>query len=398
MDNGMDELTQEQIDELRRAFDKGHRDLTWAPPEGFEPSEGYAEGGYTTGTVEGTVDAGELIVPLDADIKTLRRLASMDKEQILQEQDRSRAVIIGAGRRNGKELEFQIAQLAHAAGITVAELDDALRRVGELVAQAAAAAAEMLNAMIQTINDVYAPGLAEAWEEIQEMMEEYADADEPEEPDRHDGAVKVLVTWLLPVPTIYELYGQGVDHGGPGPSRLTLTRVTDDGLRRAETGQIRKGEKHDDHFSEHSAGPDRLRAVPGHGRRKGRRPPEEHHPGLRGYPGGDRSDQFRGVTKMKQKKGYKLVEPEDLDAAVGWAKAMRPEDPTNAEQVAQIMLLKDVLVTGLTYARVVAANMGGLPCFAEDQTQEQRQRAIMEAAKMARRPDGGKPRRKKGTA
>lgn len=103
------------------------------------------------------------------------------------------------------------------------------------------------------------------------------------------------------------------------------------------------------------------------------------------------------MTKMKQKKGYKLVEPEDLDAAVGWAKAMRPEDPTNAEQVAQIMLLKDVLVTGLTYARVVAANMGGLPCFAEDQTPEQRQRAIMEAAKMARRPDGGKPRRKKGT-
>lgn len=99
---------------------------------------------------------------------------------------------------------------------------------------------------------------------------------------------------------------------------------------------------------------------------------------------------------MKQKKGYKLVEPEDLDAAVGWAKAMRPEDPTNEKQVAQIMLLKDVLTTGLTYARVVAANMGGLPCFAEDQTPEQRQRAIMEAAKLARRPDGGKPRRKKG--
>ena len=244
MDNGMDELTQEQIDELRRAFDKGHRDLTWAPPEGFEPSEGYAEGGYITGTVEGTVDAGELIVPLDADIKTLRRLASMDKEQILQEQDRSRAVIIGAGRRNGKELEFQIAQLAHVAGITAAELDEALRRVGELVAQAAAAAAEMLNAMIQTINEQYAPGLAEAWEEIQVMMDKYgdADADGPEEEDRHDGAVEVLVTWLLPVPSLYELYGQGVDHGGPGQSRLTLTRVTDDGLRRAETGQIRKGE------------------------------------------------------------------------------------------------------------------------------------------------------------
>ena len=188
------------------------------------------------------MEPGELIVPMDEGVETLRRLASMDKEQILRERDRSRAVIIGAGRRNGKELEFQIAQLAHAAGITVAELDDALRRVGELVAQAAAAAAEMLNALIQTINEQCAPGLAEAWEEIREMMEEYADADEPEEEDWHDGAVKVLVTWLLPVPTLYELYGQGVDHGGPGPSRLTLTRVTDDGLRRAETGQIRKGE------------------------------------------------------------------------------------------------------------------------------------------------------------
>lgn len=102
------------------------------------------------------------------------------------------------------------------------------------------------------------------------------------------------------------------------------------------------------------------------------------------------------MTKMKQKKDYKLVEPQDLDAAIGWVKGMRPEDPTNAKQVAQIMQLKDVLTTGLTYARVVAANMGGLPCFAEDQTPEQRQRAIMEAAKMARRPDGGKPRGKKG--
>ena len=101
------------------------------------------------------------------------------------------------------------------------------------------------------------------------------------------------------------------------------------------------------------------------------------------------------MTKMKQKKGYKLVEPEDLDAAVGWAKAMRPEAPTNAEQVAQIMLLKDVLVTGLTYARVVAANMGGLPCFAEGQMPEERKKAMAAAAAMAKRPDGG-PRKKQG--
>lgn len=99
---------------------------------------------------------------------------------------------------------------------------------------------------------------------------------------------------------------------------------------------------------------------------------------------------------MQQKKGYKLVETSDLDTAIGWAKGMRPEDPTNPELTAQIMLLRDVLVTGLTYARVVAANMGGLPCFAEGQTPEERQKAMAAAAAMARRPDGGKPRRKKG--
>ena len=102
---------------------------------------------------------------------------------------------------------------------------------------------------------------------------------------------------------------------------------------------------------------------------------------------------------MQQKKGYKLVEASDLDTAIGWAKGMRPEDPTNPELTAQIMLLRDVLVTGLTYARVVAANMGGLPCFAEDQTPEERKKAMAAAAVMARRPDGGarKNRRKKGT-
>ena len=243
MDNGMDELTQEQIDELRRAFDKGHRDLTWAPPEGFEPSEGYAEGGYITGTVEGTVDAGELIVPLDADIKTLRRLASMDKEQILQERDRSRAVIIGAGRRNGKELEFQIVAAACAAGInpTSEDFADLIRRVSEKLKEVAVAIHDVVDVMVAAINEAWQP-MMDAWEEIQKLIEQCEYADEPEEEDRHDGAVEVLVTWLLPVPSLYELYGQGVDHGGPGQSRLTLTRVTDDGLRRAETGQIRKGE------------------------------------------------------------------------------------------------------------------------------------------------------------
>lgn len=98
---------------------------------------------------------------------------------------------------------------------------------------------------------------------------------------------------------------------------------------------------------------------------------------------------------MKQHEGYRLVEVEDLDAAVTWAAGIRAEDPEKAEE---IKVLRDVLVTGLTYARVVAANMGGLPCFEEGQTPEERQAAMAAAAKMARRPDGktGKNRRKRG--
>ena len=89
---------------------------------------------------------------------------------------------------------------------------------------------------------------------------------------------------------------------------------------------------------------------------------------------------------MKKYKGYDLVEADDLDAAITWAKNIQAEDP---EKEPEIKALRDVLVTGLTYARVVAANMGGLPCFAEDQTPEERKKAMAAAAAMARRPDGG---------
>ena len=101
---------------------------------------------------------------------------------------------------------------------------------------------------------------------------------------------------------------------------------------------------------------------------------------------------------MKQHEGYRLVEVEDLDAAVTWAAGIEPEDKNDPAKVEEIKLLRDVLVTGLTYARVVAANMGGLPCFEEGQTPEERQAAMAAAAKMARRPDGktGKNRRKRG--
>lgn len=93
---------------------------------------------------------------------------------------------------------------------------------------------------------------------------------------------------------------------------------------------------------------------------------------------------------MKQYEGYKLVEKEDLNAAIAWAAGIKAEDP---EKEADIALLRDVLTTGLTYARVVADNMGGLPCFDANQTPQQRQAAMAAAAKLARRPDGKKGRR-----
>lgn len=96
---------------------------------------------------------------------------------------------------------------------------------------------------------------------------------------------------------------------------------------------------------------------------------------------------------MKQCKGYALVETSDIDAAIEWAKGLRTEDP---EKEPEIKALRGVIVTGLTYARIVADNMGGLPCFEEGQTQEERTAAIAAAAKAARRPDGKGTRRPAG--
>lgn len=331
---------------------------------------------------------------MNEDLDKLRQYAKLaeDKEKAV---NAVRSVGIVTDCRNDLKLNPEIIQAAYAAGIdqTSEASAELMRNVSKVIEQLASVICNLGDVLMEIFNEVW-PWAITIAEEIQKLIEQCEYADEPEKPDRHDGAVVVPVTWLLPVPSLYELYGQGVDHGGPGPSRLMLTRITDDGLWRAETGTTRKGE-HDDHFYEHSAGSDRLRAVSGHRRRKGQHPPQEDHYGLHRYPGGDRSDQFRGVTKMKKYKGYDLVEAADLEAAITWAKNIRAEDP---EKEPEIKTLRDVLVTGLTYARVVAANMGGLPCFAEDQTPEERQKAMRAAAAMARRPDGGagKNRGKKG--
>lgn len=75
---------------------------------------------------------------------------------------------------------------------------------------------DVVNDLVAAINEAWQP-VADALEEIMDLLEEYADIAAPEEEDRNDGAVVVLAVWLPLAPTLYELYGQGVDHGGPGP-------------------------------------------------------------------------------------------------------------------------------------------------------------------------------------
>lgn len=126
------------------------------------------------------------------------------------------------------------------------DYERALKEIARIAGETIREAIERIDEMWNEIKEAMLPAaltLAAAFQEIAKIVEECADdadIDDLREDDQHDGAVTVLVTWLLPVPTLYELYGQGVDYGGPGPSRLALIRVTDDGLRRAETGRNRK--------------------------------------------------------------------------------------------------------------------------------------------------------------
>lgn len=92
---------------------------------------------------------------------------------------------------------------------------------------------------------------------------------------------------------------------------------------------------------------------------------------------------------MQQKKGYRLIEESDLSAAMTWANGLKATDG-NQETARQAEALRAIIKTGLSYAIVMAHEMGGLPCFDDGQTPEQRRAAMAAAAKLARRPGGRK--------
>ncbi len=89
---------------------------------------------------------------------------------------------------------------------------------------------------------------------------------------------------------------------------------------------------------------------------------------------------------MKNYNGFKMVTPEDLEAAMKWAEGLKPENQDDRENVQRVGLIRDVITTGLAYAAIVAKEMGGLPCFEKGQTPEQRRAAMAAAARLARRP------------
>lgn len=104
---------------------------------------------------------------------------------------------------------------------------------------------------------------------------------------------------------------------------------------------------------------------------------------------------MKAVTYVKDYKDFRMVTPEDLEAAMKWAEGLRPENPEDGANVQQVNLIRDVITTGLSYAVIVAREMGGLPCFDKSQTPEQRKQAMAAAAKLASRPKSGGKRGQK---
>ena len=113
--------------------------------------------------------------------------------------------------------------------------------------EALAAALHDIGVAFTELRDAMSAALHYAFDTFQRALdafEEMADAvlelktDDNE--NRHDGARRPPVPQLIPARTLHELYGQGVDHGGPGLPRLTLIRVTDDWPMEGRNGILPK--------------------------------------------------------------------------------------------------------------------------------------------------------------
>lgn len=93
---------------------------------------------------------------------------------------------------------------------------------------------------------------------------------------------------------------------------------------------------------------------------------------------------------MKRFKNYRLVTADDIDAVCKWAEGLTPEDASDQENVERVGLIRDTILTALVYARVVAVQMDGLPCFDKGLNEKERQAAMADAARRARKPNRGR--------
>lgn len=166
------------------------QELVWAPPDDFEPSDEYAQGGIIPGTIDAELEIGEVIMPTE----DLRRLLQAAENKQITTMPQRAVLIIGRG--NGSTL----GSLAAAA-------------LTEILYKAAETIRETLDTLVDLINEAWGPAV-HTIEEITKLMEECDPVDDPQEEDRHDGATMILTIWLPPVPTLKKLYGQGVDYGG----------------------------------------------------------------------------------------------------------------------------------------------------------------------------------------
>lgn len=131
----------------------------------------------------------------------------------------------------------EVTAAAAAAGLSSGQLQEALEKANAAIVQLG----KSLGEAVEAIMEVVAAGVKELWpvlKNLANLLDEYKEQEDEdkEEDDSHDGAREILIVWIPRRQTIEMLYAQGADHGGPGPARLALIRVTDDGLRRAETG------------------------------------------------------------------------------------------------------------------------------------------------------------------